>query len=62
MEIQLSRGQEGMVGIPLTSLTPPHVCVCLKPGPEFFIYLYGSMKKEKCAHLFRARFGIIGLH
>jgi hypothetical protein len=50
-EIQLSRGegwdpvikrrglgssyQEERVGIPLTCLTRPHCCTCLKPGPRF---------------------------
>jgi hypothetical protein len=26
---------EGRVGIPYTSLTPPHFCACPKPGPGF---------------------------
>ena len=34
LEIQLSRGGGG-VGIPLTSLTPPHFYACPKPGPGF---------------------------
>jgi hypothetical protein len=26
--------QEGMEGIPLTGLAPPHFCACTKPGPD----------------------------
>ena len=29
--------QEGRVGIPLTRLTQPHVCVCPKPRPGFLM-------------------------
>jgi len=25
----------GRVGIPLTGLTPPHICACPTPGPGF---------------------------
>ena len=30
-----SSHQERRVGIPLTDLTPPHLCACPKPGPGF---------------------------
>jgi len=27
--------QKRRIGIPITGLTPPHLCTCLKPGPIF---------------------------
>ena len=39
------------VGIPLTGLTPPHVCVCPKPGPVFpmlYVMVFVCLVKMRC--------------
>jgi len=41
--------QEG-VGIPFTGLTPPQLCVCLKPGPGFltsYVVVYFIVFSER---------------
>ena len=35
-----SRYQAGRVGIPLTGLTPTHLCACSKAGPGFLNVIY----------------------
>jgi len=40
--------QEGRVGIPLTVLTPPHLCAYPKPGPGFpMSYVWKSTFPDK---------------
>ena len=47
--------QEGRAGVPLTGLTPPHVCACLKSGPRiptsyvvvFFFVQWVQLRWEK---------------
>jgi hypothetical protein len=39
------------VGIPLTGLTPPHVCVCPKSGPVFpmlYVMVFVCLAKMRC--------------
>jgi len=58
--MSLSSDQEWRVGIPLTGITPPHVCVCSKTGPKFPKYTVVVYPFSVFTELVIARFVDIG--